>query len=131
MPIRTRFLTPRGIAVSVARGTLNFHDLMAFRAQATTAAPYAPSFALLCDGRRITRIDLNTDEIRSFADFGLPGAPRFARLALLVSNDTVRGLAGVFSAFTARYTDRDLQIFLDPREAWAWIIDPLRVRRAP
>lgn len=121
MSIQIRFLPQRKIAVSVVRGVLSHEDLIEHRRRVANYPCYDPSYNLMFDTRRAEAFTLTGDQIRSFADFAQPGQPRFARIAIVVSEDLAYGLARIFQAYTGRHNEQSLRTFREARGAWTWL----------
>lgn len=121
MPIRIRFLHRAGLAVTIVRGTLSYDDLLQHRRIVAEEPGYHPSFRLLFDARRVDGYTITGDHLRAFADFGRPGPPRFARMAIVVGGDAGYGLSRIFQTYSNRHTEKTLLISRDARAAWQWI----------
>lgn len=124
MSIRTRLLDPPRIAVSVVKGSLTKEDLLGFRADVARDLGNDASHRLLFDVRRVDGFPITSDQLRSFAGFGIGKLRRFTHIAILVPDDLAYGMARVYQAYARRYEAGTLRIFRDSGEAWAWIQAP-------
>ncbi len=124
MPIRTRLLDARKIVVSVVKGSLAKEDLLCFRSAVARDLGDDASHRLLFDARRVAGFPISSEQLRSFAGFGVGRLRRFTHIAILVPDDLAYGMARIYQAYARRYEAGTLRIFRDARDAWTWIQAP-------
>jgi hypothetical protein len=108
------------LVMSTASGTITGPEARSHHQNLSADPDFDPSYSQLLDCSHVTKIDVNSDDIRALAQDNLFSAT--SRRAFLVSNDAAFGLARMFEIIRETQGDSGIQVFRNLDEALDWVL---------
>ncbi len=121
MPSSYEIDKQRRLVVTTAWGACTADDVLRFRKQLLNDPDFDPSFSQLADFTGITKIDVTPDEIRMLASVS-PFSPQ-SRRSLVAGDQTVFGIARMFSILRSLRGEHHLRVFRSLSEALDWLME--------
>ena len=107
--------------VSAVQGVYSFDVAVGRMRRLQKEAGFDPSYSLLIDFRKATKIDLSHDEIVELSSIHV-FSPESKR-AYVVANPEQFGLARMFASYRSPKKQNVFRVFTDMAEAIAWLDD--------
>ncbi len=108
------------LVMSTASGTITMAEALDHHQKLRADPDFDPTFSQLLDVSHVTKIQINTEDIRRLAHAAIFSPT--SRRAILVSSDTAFGLARMFELLRETAGDTGIEVFRNLDEALAWVL---------
>jgi hypothetical protein len=120
MPLFSKIEKARKLVISTGSGVLTMADALAYQDKLQQDPEFDPSFSQLLDFTHVTKVELETEDIRRLAQRSLFSTD--SRRAILVSSDVAYGLARMFEVLRESLGEKGIQVFRNLDEALDWVL---------
>ena len=108
------------LVMTTGSGTVTLADALAHQERLRHDPDFDPTFCQLLDFTHVTKVEITADDIRNIAQNSLFSGT--SRRAILVSNDTIYGLARMFELLRESAGDTGVEVFRSLDEALDWVL---------